>query len=102
MEVRARVGKTNNRTTDKDIHDNKKQRGYSGDIHLGSQLGKDWLKARIAQIEAQQPDIVVLLGDIFEGHGLPENQLIEPFKLLSAPYGIWSGKNTRFWKAVMR
>lgn len=60
------------------------------DMHLGSQLGNAWLKARIAQIKAQQPDIVVLLGDIFEGHGLPEKQLIESFKQLSAPYGIWA------------
>jgi hypothetical protein len=60
------------------------------DMHLGSQLGKGWLKARIAQIRVQQPDLVVLLGDIFEGHGLPEDQLIEPFTQLSVPYGIWA------------
>ena len=42
------------------------------DMHLGSQLGKRWLDDRIAQVLAQQPDLVVLLGDIFEGHGPPE------------------------------
>ncbi len=60
------------------------------DLHLGSQLGERWLAARIAQVKAQQPDIVVLLGDIFEGHGPSEDYLIATLKQLSAPYGIWA------------
>jgi len=60
------------------------------DTHLGSQIGARWIAARIAQVKAQQPDLVVLLGDIFEGHGPPEDQLIETFKQLSAPLGIWA------------
>ncbi|MHC4791135.1 MAG: metallophosphoesterase, partial [Planctomycetota bacterium] len=60
------------------------------DMHLGSLLGKDWLTARIAQVKAQRPDIVVLLGDIYEGHGPPEDKLIATFKQLSAPLGIWA------------
>lgn len=60
------------------------------DMHLGSQLGKGWLADRIAQVNALQPDLVVLLGDIFEGHGPPKEQLIEPFTRLSPPYGLWA------------
>jgi predicted MPP superfamily phosphohydrolase len=60
------------------------------DMHLGSQLGERWLAARIAQVKAQRPDLVVLLGDIFEGHGPPEDQLIVTLKQLSAPLGIWA------------
>jgi len=60
------------------------------DMHLGSQLGARWLAARIAQVKAQEPDLVVLLGDIFEGHGPPKDQLIITFKQLSAPLGIWA------------
>ncbi|MCJ7686747.1 MAG: metallophosphoesterase, partial [Desulfobacteraceae bacterium] len=60
------------------------------DMHLGSQLGERWLAARVAQVKAQQPDIVVLLGDIFEGHGPPEDQLIVTLKQLTAPLGIWA------------
>ena len=36
------------------------------DLHLGSLLGERWLEARVAQVEALRPDLVVLLGDIFE------------------------------------
>ena len=59
------------------------------DMHLGSQLGNRWLAGRIAQVQAQNPDLVVLLGDIFEGHGPPEDPLIETFKQLSVPQGTW-------------
>ncbi|MDO9264419.1 MAG: metallophosphoesterase, partial [Desulfosalsimonadaceae bacterium] len=60
------------------------------DMHLGSQIGGPWLAARIKQIKAQQPDIVVLLGDIFEGHGPPEEHLIATFQQLTASFGIWA------------
>ncbi len=60
------------------------------DTHLGSQLGKRWLAGRVAQVKALRPDIVVLLGDIFEGHGPPQGDLIAMLKQLSAPMGIWA------------
>jgi len=60
------------------------------DMHLGSQLGPKWLAARIAQVNEQKPDIVVLLGDIFEGHGPPDDQLISIFKKLTVPMGVWA------------
>ena len=60
------------------------------DMHLGSQFGKRWLEARIAQVKAQQPDIVVLLGDIFEGHGSPDKSSMDTFKNLTSPMGIWA------------
>jgi len=61
------------------------------DLHLGSLLGKRWLEARVAQVQEQRPDIVVLLGDIFEGHGgqSPE-ELFPVFRRLSAPLGVWA------------
>ena len=46
------------------------------DLHLGSVLGEPWLTARIEQVKAERPDIVVLLGDVFEGHGTPGKELL--------------------------
>ena len=60
------------------------------DMHLGSQLGEHWLSDRIDQVKALHPDIVVLLGDIFEGHGPPEEPLIRTLGKLSTPLGIWA------------
>ena len=60
------------------------------DFHLGSLIGQKWLEARITQVQALQPDLVVLLGDIFEGHGGPEDGILESLGRLSAPLGVWA------------
>lgn len=60
------------------------------DMHLGTQLGANWLAARLAQVKALRPDLVVLLGDIFEGHSQPADPLMALFEQLSAPMGVWA------------
>jgi predicted MPP superfamily phosphohydrolase len=60
------------------------------DLHLGSLLGEKWLAERIAQVQGEQPDLIVMLGDLFEGHGPPENSLIQVFRRLFAPLGVWA------------
>jgi len=60
------------------------------DLHLGSLLGERWLVDRVAQVQAQRPDLVVLLGDILEGHGQPQDNLLLTLGRLSAPLGVWA------------
>lgn len=60
------------------------------DLHLGSQLGEKWLNDRVAQVQALRPDLVVLLGDVFEGHGRPKDELLAGLNRLSAPLGVWA------------
>lgn len=60
------------------------------DLHVGSLLGRRWLEARVDQIQGLRPDLVVLLGDIFEGHGQPGEKLLSPLRRLSAPLGVWT------------
>jgi predicted MPP superfamily phosphohydrolase len=60
------------------------------DLHLGSLLGERWLVDRVAQVQAQRPDLVVLLGDILEGHGQPQDNLLLTLRRLSAPLGVWA------------
>lgn len=59
------------------------------DLHVGTILGPDWLAARVAQVQALRPDLVVLLGDIFEGHGRPDPRAIQALGGLQAPLGVW-------------
>lgn len=59
------------------------------DLHLGNVLGERWLEGRIDQVQAERPDIVVLLGDVFEGHGTPGKELLAALRRLSAPQGVW-------------
>ena len=60
------------------------------DMHIGTLISKEWLEARVSQVQAQQPDLVVLLGDIFEGHDQPKGELTAVLHRLSAPLGVWA------------
>lgn len=59
------------------------------DLHVGALTSKEWLEARVAQVEAQKPDLVVLLGDIFEGHDEPKAEMMAVLSRIDAPLGIW-------------
>jgi predicted MPP superfamily phosphohydrolase len=61
----------------------------ASDLHLGSQIGPGWLMARVAQIMAEKPDMILLLGDIYEGHERPNQRILSTMKNLSAPLGVW-------------
>ena len=60
------------------------------DLHLGFVLGPSWLESRVAQVQSLKPDIIVLLGDIFEGHGENTEAFVPVFRELSAPFGVWA------------
>jgi hypothetical protein len=60
------------------------------DLHLGSLIGKRWLAEQVARVREARPDLVVFLGDLFEGHGEPENELLPILRELSAPLGVWA------------
>ncbi len=58
------------------------------DAHIGSQLGGQWFADRLAEVQKHRPDLVVFLGDIFEGHGkFPQD--IPALHRLNAPLGKW-------------
>ncbi len=63
---------------------------FASDFHLGTVLGSKWLSARINQIEAQRPDIILLGGDLIEGDHDSELALLPQFRRLSAPLGVWA------------
>ena len=60
------------------------------DLHVGTLIGERWLNRRIAQVQAQKPDLVVLLGDLFEGHGPYGDEPYRAFDGISAPLGVWA------------
>lgn len=60
------------------------------DMHIGSLIGPKWLRARVGQIQRLQPDLIMLLGDIFEGHDTPAPEIIDVLRGFSAPLGIWA------------
>jgi len=70
------------------------------DFHLGALLGEHWLAARVAQVNALHPDLVLMLGDIVEGHGESENGsgIQSILSRLAAPLGVWAvtGNHERY------
>ena len=72
------------------------------DCHLGSLIGPRWMAARVAQVQALRPDLILLLGDIFEGHGAPEEALVRTLEGLHAPLGVWGveGNHERYGRSA--
>lgn len=60
------------------------------DLHLGPLRNGRWLSERVSQVLAERPDIIVLLGDIFEGHVKPPKELAAGLRGLYAPMGVWA------------
>ncbi|UCG38901.1 MAG: metallophosphoesterase [bacterium] len=67
------------------------------DTHVEKILGTGWLEARVEQVHGLSPDLVALVGDIFEGHGGPPAGAQEILARLSAPLGVYfiSGNHDR-------
>ncbi len=60
------------------------------DMHLGNQLGRRWLRHRVQQVRALKPDLVMLAGDIMDGHDGAMSRLIPDFRQFEAPLGVWA------------
>jgi len=62
----------------------------ASDLHVGALLGTDWLGARVEDIQALRPDLIILAGDIVEGDEQAQRRLVPFFHSLSAPLGVWA------------
>jgi len=62
------------------------------DIHLGTIIGKDELTKLVEKINSQSPDIVILVGDIFDEDIAPvvNGQMGEQFERINAKYGVFA------------
>ena len=60
------------------------------DLHLGTTLDGQWARERVEQVRSERPDLVVLLGDIVEGHGDGEAGPIAELSRLDAALGVWA------------
>ncbi len=60
------------------------------DLHLGPLLGSGWLEARVDQVRALNPDLVVLIGDIFDEPGHSQDGFTDLLRQISAPLGKWA------------
>ena len=62
------------------------------DIHLGRLLGKSYAENLVEKINAQEPDLVLLAGDILDEKLLyvKEQDSLSPLSKLKAPLGVYA------------
>jgi hypothetical protein len=60
------------------------------DLHVGSLLGRRWLERRCAEIEAERPDAVLVVGDLVDGGAHHVERLLPELRRLRAPLGVWA------------
>jgi len=70
------------------------------DLHVGLSPGPYWLETQVQRINDINPDLIVLVGDIIEGHGADENyrRISDLMRRFSAPLGVWgvTGNHERY------
>jgi len=72
------------------------------DLHLGTMTGERWMTRLAERINAMNPDMIVLAGDLIEGYESGESGSFGPaFARLRAPLGVWAvmGNHDRFGEA---
>lgn len=59
------------------------------DVHLGRILGAGFLARIVARVNAQNPSMVLITGDLFDGSDGNLEELVAPLNRLVAPQGIY-------------
>ncbi len=78
---------------DKQMPDKKELKAVMvSDLHLGSVLGKKQLQRFVRLINEQQPDIILMVGDVFNSDLRPvvAGNLYEDLRQLKAPLGVYA------------
>lgn len=61
------------------------------DLHLGNVTGKRRLKRIVQRVNSLQPDLVVLVGDIFDkADEQTEKEIVPVLGAIRAPLGVWA------------
>jgi hypothetical protein len=60
------------------------------DLHLGSLIGQRWAERLITRINALQPDIVCVVGDLVDGNVDHVEDLLPTLQQLRAPLGVYA------------
>ena len=62
----------------------------ASDLHLGSMNGHAWAKARAAQFASLKPQMILLVGDIFEGEQSTHAGWLPVLRRIQAPLGVFA------------
>ncbi|HEU4412063.1 MAG TPA: metallophosphoesterase [Polyangiaceae bacterium] len=59
------------------------------DVHIGPTLGRDFLERVVAQVNALEPDVVAITGDLVDGPVARLREHVAPLGALRAKYGVY-------------
>ena len=62
---------------------------WVSDVHLGQIRSKDFLQRIVTLIQRQNPDIVFIGGDLYDGVKVNEKEIISPLSSLKTPLGVY-------------
>lgn len=61
----------------------------ASDMHMGPLVGPGWASARAAQFESLRPDLLLLVGDVFEGDETSYPGWLPVLQQFRAPHGVY-------------
>ena len=68
------------------------------DVHLGHVRNRNFLQRLIAKVISQEPDLIFIAGDLFDGTAIDAQKAVEPLSQLTAPHGVYfvAGNHEQF------
>jgi predicted MPP superfamily phosphohydrolase len=68
------------------------------DLHLGHVRNGAFLRRTVAKIMREEPDVIFIAGDLYDGTAIDEYAAAEPLRELAAPHGVYfvAGNHDQF------
>lgn len=68
------------------------------DVHLGHVRNRGFLQRLIAKVLHEEPDLIFIAGDLFDGTAIDAQKAAEPLSQLTAPHGVYfvAGNHEQF------
>jgi predicted MPP superfamily phosphohydrolase len=68
------------------------------DVHLGHVRNGSFLRRMVAKILKEEPDLIFIAGDLFDGTAIDARRAAEPLRKLTAPHGVYfvAGNHEQF------
>jgi uncharacterized protein len=78
------------------------------DVHLGHVRNRNFLQRLIAKVVSEEPDLIFIAGDLFDGTAIDAHKAAEPLSQLTAPHGVYFvagnheqfGDDSKYLKAI--
>ena len=62
---------------------------FLADLHMGTVVPVEWLEKTVARVNKENPDLIVIAGDLIGGLGTGIQRFSPGLRKLRAPLGVW-------------